>query len=838
MKTLKQINPRAIKVTALCAALTAFVSTGQAQVTFAQVTNGLVDLYPLDIVVTNGTTYTTPDYIGGRDLILNNMNGNNLIPAGHPTLNSASTNLCLNLTQSGGATVLYYNSKGQNPLDGSGDFLPFCNQVNATMNFWIRCTASSGYNDTRFFGEADTTGGQSAPLWLFGTSSSGGLSTDTHAHFLFREDPNGGTSPQTLVDGSKQLPFPGYYWTQGSDYTATNPLDGDWHMMTVVIESNRVMDIFIDGVRDPGPGAVGGTVYTDQNGNPNYGPDMPLTNLYYTTNIYPSAGVSNPPPNGFVRWMWNATFKTGSTVFGGFKRGSVTAGIPCQYDDIAFWNRELSTNEILFVYTNGLPGIQLSRPLIINSFTADFPEIGSGDTVTLHWNVVGANTNANSGGIVISGVGDVSALGLIGSTKVTLTGNQTYNFTLTAHNGVAPNQTASVSVLSFPGVDPNWHLIQRFDGVFSPTTTGINGDGWVSVESSYSANFDRWNVFPVTNSGAINEVLTPQTGYNPDASAITGFEAEGAMSYTLLNGLTMPPGQSNTLFFRFSLQDPPVGTPSGTIYSDLDFGVGLTDYTPITPSGGLGYYGGTGGGLGPYFSILRNSGGAFTGGPFDLFAPDYGGSSTTNTFSYIASVDPNGLQTNVNYYVWMDVANYNTQAYTNTSTGTSNTINEAVYSVWIQKQGDPARTNLFSGFHGNRDYIDFNPVNDNPTPYLSKIFLNIGNESLVNLQGGAYIATNMIAIDDIYLSKSGFDSSIPRQFNITSIVRSAGGVTLNWESLGSIYQTNTYTILRKSNLTDPAWTTLGTVPSGGATTTYVDTTVGAKSSAYYRISSP
>ncbi|HWD18171.1 MAG TPA: hypothetical protein VHB20_02740 [Verrucomicrobiae bacterium] len=820
----------------MSATLAVLAGAAQAQVTYQQVTNGLVDYYPLDIVVTNGTTITTPDYIGGRDMILNNMNSGNLVAATRPTLNAASTNACLNFSQVGGPTLIYYASKGQNAVDGSGDFLPFCNQLNASMSFWVKVTASGGYNDTRFFGECDNSSGQSGPIWLWGSSSGGnGISTDQHMHFLFRENSGGAVPFETLVDGTYQAPFEGYYWVQGNSFTAANPLDGSWHMLTMTIDTNRVIDIYVDGVRDAGPGSTGATAYTDANGNPNWGPDVPLTNTYYTTNMYSATISSNPPPNGYVRWMWNATFKTGNTAFGGFKRNAAfNGGIPTLMDDIAFWKRKLNSNEIMFVYTNGLPGIQINRPLEIKSFAADFPEVGAGDTVRLSWSVTGANTN--SGGLVISGVGDVSQLGLTASTNFKVTANQT--FTLTAHNGVAPDVSASASIKTFDGVDSNWHLIQRFDGVFADTSsspTGISGNGWTSDVSDYRGQFEQWNVVTLNSGNGSNKVLTPRNGYTADVNSITGFDSRGATAYGALNGLTLSPGQMRTLFFRFSLQEAPAGNLNGTpVFSDMDFNVGVTDSGLIGPFQSLVYPAN----VGPQLKVYRSSGGNFDGsGLFNVYAGDFSGTSagTTNSFSYTTAVDPAGLQTNVNYYVWMDISNDNTHLVVN-SDGTSNTVNMAVYSVWMQKQGG-VRTNLFSGYHADRDYATFN-VQDIPTPFLDKVFVDIGDEDITTGTAGAYIGTNMIAVDDFYLSKAGFNSSIPRLFDITAVAKNPSGVTIKWDSLGSMYGTNTYTIQRKSALTDATWTTLAKVPSDGDSTTYTDATVQSGSAAYYRINWP
>lgn len=808
----------AVGLTAICAAFAAVVPAAQAQVTWEQVTNGLVSYYPLDYLSPDNTN-TTPDVISRRDMWLYGMGPANIVPSTRP---GGGASNCFYFSQAGGATVIYYNTTGQNPLTGEGDFLPFCNQRGATMNFWIKSSTQSG--DKRFFGEADTTGGSANPLLLIGTSSG---AADDKAHFLFRQQEGTGPGGATvMVDGTYQLPVPGYHWAQGGHYTSNSVLDGNWHMFTMIIDTNGSVYVYVDGEYDLGAGN-----WTDVFGNPACLNPLPVTNLYYTTNEYPyvSPPASNPPPNGFVRWMLNATFKTGSTAFGGFKRGGVTGGIIGYIDDIAFWNRVLSPEEIMFVMTNGLPGLALNTNVLeIKSFQADFAEIASGDQVRLTWEVNGA-TN-----LYITGVGNVTALGLKGSTNVTLTGDQTYTFTLVAQNGLVADKQASVSVKSFHGVSSDWHLIQRFDGVFNDTTTGIEGNNWVSTKSAWDGTpFDRWNVVTINAGGGVNKVLTPRSGYARNADSVLGFETRGALAYGKLGALTIPPNQTNTLFFRFALKEPTPFYETNYMqyfFSDMDCTIGISDFNFIRPVAGLGYPGN----IGVFISILRNAGGAFTGGPFDLFAIDYDGSQNVNHFSYIESIDPNGLQTNVNYYVWIDIENYETHAVTNNDV--TYTTNEAVFTVWLMKQGDVTRTQLVSRFRANRDYVNYNPVNDFPVPYLDKVFVSIGDQSVVNSAAGAYFATNMIVVDDFYLSKNGVNSTIPKLFDIRSIVRGANNVVISWNSLGSLYQTNTYTVQRKFNLTDPVWTTLTNgLPSGGDVTTFTDTTVGSASSAYYRI---
>ena len=826
---------------ALLAALAAFINTSQAQVTFQQITNGLVDYYPLNGLAP-GNTNATPDYINRRDMTLSGMTAANIVAASHPGIEPAG--LAFNFNQSPGTTLIYYRTTGQNPLDGSGDFLPFIDQRGATMNFWVKANASNIAGELRIFAEC-ANNGDSQPFY-----SVSGKPGNGQANYFFRDDPAGqatdpnGVACQQLDDGTYQLPNVAYEYNQGSQNTSVaNPvLDGNWHMLTTTIDTNGDFHVFVDGNYDPG--LQSGGPYTDHEGNPAIGPPLNVTNTYYTTNIYPFVGSSNPPPNGFVRWMSNMC-KSGDTAFGGFIRNNAfSGGLVEQVSDIGYWNRVLNTNEIQFVMTNGMNtnGVFAlsvnTNVVIIGSFTAGLAEIGKNHTVTLNWNVTGANNTP--GGIVISGgVGDVSATS-VGSTTVTLGNNASYTFTLVAHNGIAADQQASVTVQTFAGVPSDWNLVQRFDGVFGNTTQGIQGNDWVGVQGYYQGTMDRFNVVTVNG----NKVLSPKSGYKTDNSISIGHDSPGALAYGQLGHLTIPPYQTTTLFFRFSLTDPG-SYASIPLYSGLDFALGLSDYG----FGSTGPLGGTSppGGAGTYGPAVRivhyDPSGAFGPNmPFDLQAADYGGTSVTNSYSYVTSVNANGLQTNVTYYCWMDVSNDNTHIAI--ISGTSNTVQEPVYAVWLQKQGDPTRTLLFSGFHGDRDYVGANPAVDTPTPYLDKVFMGVANEDITTAANGAFFETNnMLLLDDFYLSANGYDSTIPRLFNLNSVARSVTtngvSVSINWNSLGSMFQTNTYSVQRTFNLATPTWVTLTNgLPTGGATTSFTDSTVGSANAAYYRITWP
>jgi hypothetical protein len=450
-------QPQRVLLAGILAAFTAFTTPGPAQVAWQDVTNGLVDYYPLDTVLPGNVT---PDLINRRDMFMVGMTSNNIVSANHPGINSS--NLCLDFNQAGAGTIIYYPTTGQTPLTGAGDFLPFCNQRGATMNFWIKGNGLTGGSDRRFFGECPTDG-QSDPLFLIGTSAG---TPDGRAHFWIRDDANGydsnGVPCIVMPDGTYQLPAPGWYWVQGNNFTTNNVLDGNWHMFTVIVDSNAVIQVYIDGVRDTGSGA-----YTDPYGESVVGPPLWTTNYYYTTNDYQGLGT-NPPPNGFVRWMMNGIYNSGATAFGGFKRNnSIYAGVPCQIDDIAFWNRVLSSNEMVFVMTNGVPVCQevscsFCNPRI-NSFSANPSRVHPGESVTLQWNIQAITSKPIVSLFLSPIIGEVTNVTSFatgnGSTNVPVFTTTTFNLSLTNLNscgypvaGLPASATVIVVPLAFNGM--------------------------------------------------------------------------------------------------------------------------------------------------------------------------------------------------------------------------------------------------------------------------------------------------------------------------------------------------------------------------------------------------
>ena len=87
----------------------------------------------------------------------------------------------------------------------------------------------------------------------------------------------------------------------------------------------------------------------------------------------------------------------------------------------------------------------------------------------------------------------------------------------------------------------------------------------MSLGSYYDGPLDRFNVVTVNG----NKALSPKSGYVADAASNIGYDSPGAVAWGNLNNLTIPPGKATTLFFRFSLtQPPPIINVNGTYIAD------------------------------------------------------------------------------------------------------------------------------------------------------------------------------------------------------------------------------------------------------------------------------
>ncbi len=502
---------------------------------------------------------------------------------------------------------------------------------------------------------------------------------------------------------------------------------------------------------------------------------------------------------------WNLS----ATSIGGILRSTAAAWITASIDDVALWKRALSEAEINEVKISGVPNTFTHKlPLQIKNFVADRTTVGQGETVVLKW-------EASADATISIGPGIGSVMGVtqfgVGSTGVVV--NATTTFTLTASRGTE-STNAQVTVNSVGGVAAGWHLIEKFDTL---TTGHIGGQGnWQNALGSIS--------------GPQNPANVVEAGTNK----IFGFDGSRVLAATALNSISIPEGASNTLFFRFYIS-PDIETPSpvdGTI-PDVDINFGLTE-KGLRDSDDF-----RGGNNGPSIRIIRSSGGA--GGPIDLTAPN-GVGNALGEYSYLADSEHNptgeGLQTGVVYKVWMDVENRPFDVVAGVQNGGD------LYSLYIQREGDATRTNLFQGLLSDRDAVNIDSVLGAPTPDLTELYFDVNN--LVAPQG-----TNTVLLDDFFLSASGFNSgtpvpassfvpgSTPVEIRLSAVSYNFGttSLALSWSAEAG----KTYTVEKRASLSSGNWATVvASYPNGGATAgtvSFTDTSA-TGATGFYRISSP
>lgn len=245
----------------------------------------------------------------------------------------------------------------------------------------------------------------------------------------------------------------------------------------------------------------------------------------------------------------------------------------------------------------------------------------------------------------------------------------------------------------------------------------------VSVNWSLLDNFDFYspgllgpNGWWVDMYGNSVAVVTPGTS---NRMVKTLYAASGA--YLRLNSLTVSSNQSRTLFFRM--------VPQGNPLAALRHVVGLTDKAAQ-------FYYQLDNNVGPVIQPTVNDPGQ---NPGDWLMAARNLPYSARTF------DTNVLQVGAVYSVWIDV--------TNVFLNDRAPGNEDHFSVHIQKEGDPTRTTIFEDFVSDRDLAyDDSLTGGLPTDNLNRIVLG-GNSD-----------PESALFDDFYLSKSGYNSSVPRPY--------------------------------------------------------------------------
>ena len=565
-----------------------------------------------------------------------------------------------------------------------------------------------------------------------------------------------GTAPYGNFSGGTHIQAGGTTTGPGGNTIA----DNTWHNVTWESNGTNYL-VYVDGVLDP--------------------TFLPLTPATF-----------NPIPAGL--WKLDTV-----GLFVLVRNGSAGFITNCALSGLAEWSRALSTNEITNYMAGGIPGlVAVQPPLVITTFASDLYAVNQGSTAVLSWQ---ANSDATDISIN-NGVGDVFSVSSCGGGNKTITVNGTGTYTLTVTRG-ASSVSKSLTISTVSGVAAGWNYLGGFNELPVNTALGSQGN-WESLTSS-----------PQTQTYSIGEVLNTDTGNH-----VLGMDGSPILSAALLGHLGQAQGGSNTLFFRFYI-DGSINNVLSTNSSDASFdyipdcdvGVGLADGVLFDVVSFVGTN------KGPAIRIIRDTSQSFTpgsGGPIDLTA-DFGADQFSG-FSWIASVDPNGLKTNTVYNVWLDMFN---GPYSN------NIANE--YSVTVQVGGDSGTlTNLFTLQASDSE-------TNHATRTQAEAFLAVNKAQ-------TFQSTNAIRMDDFYLSSGGgFNHTIPVPQSsfllstiipITSVSASEGSVTLTWTPTPA--GTNTFSVQRETSVTGSSWTTIAT---GLTSPTYTD--IGAPTpTSYYRVTSP
>ncbi|MGH7973183.1 MAG: LamG-like jellyroll fold domain-containing protein, partial [Limisphaerales bacterium] len=409
-----------------------------------------------------------------------------------------------------------------------------------------------------------------------------------------------------------------------------------------------------------------------------------------------------------------------TTSIGGILRSSPSSWFEGLIDEVAVWNRALSGDELQVLQVTSItnPPSRL-QPLAINSFRADLPAVVKGGSTVLRWDV-----SKDAGAVSISpDMGDVTAKTVVGAGTNGVVLNNTTTFVLTVERGTS-SLTATTTVAVVSGVAPGWTLLDNFDtykvGPLSDTSW------WRDL---------RGNSVQIASLSGNNVLTTLAT----DSDATLDLETN-----------TIAELQSGTLFFRMILPTPGSTTPVHV--------VGLTDknarsYTDIANDGV--------GGIGPVvFPALMADPSSGTNAWF-LGARNGIGAAIDYT---VGPLSP-GV-----YDVWIDITN---EPMADPLTG----FLPDTFSVFLQADGGPARTNAFANYSSDRDpnYVDV--ILGSMQPDLDKLVV-AGNS-----------ASDSASFDDFYLSPGAYNPTVPIPFagNVTTlpplqITASAGSVRIQWSA--------------------------------------------------------
>jgi hypothetical protein len=310
--------------------------------------------------------------------------------------------------------------------------------------------------------------------------------------------------------------------------------------------------------------------------------------------------------------------------------------------------------------------------------------------------------------------------------------------------------------------------LTRGEETFSETLTvyAIDGvaEGWTLLD-----NFDRYELGLLAGQGPWFDLD------GADFSIVSELDnqwlaphAGNATAVLPLGPLTVFEGQQRTLFFRFLL--------TGDWALPIRGQVALTDRR-------LRFGNEIGSNMGPGAAIT------------DELSPSF--RYVSGWVGWPAMLDIGGFEnpetvTNLVWNVWVDIDNGPFQYANGTAINTGD-----LYSLHVAQDGEAGRATVFSNQIASRD-----PV--------GQIDLGFTTQHLDRLVAGAYAghtASTNLFVTDIYLSKDGFNSTVPRAFGYTIPVVEAEPPSLDIQLIGGqIGITWTHGVLESSTSITGPWT--------------------------------
>jgi hypothetical protein len=449
-----------------------------------------------------------------------------------------------------------------------------------------------------------------------------------------------------------------------------------------------------------------------------------VTNVWYMGPTNDTFGAMRPRINSATDYAGPDGLLDFNTIaFGGYLRTAGICFLNGALSMAACWKRALSTDEIADYVRNGIsPPIIPPTPHVY--IITSLPIVVPNDSATLSWTGGKLATNITLNGYDVTAQ---SKLGF-GSTNVPIV--VTTNFTICGtwygNNTICTN----VHIICVTNVAPGWWYLDDFDYDTNNSPFGINGqNNWVANIASFG--------------GLVRQPM--EVYYAADTPTDHWLSPDGYNALCWQSQVTqhqIPLLGSNTLFFRFyiatNIDDDPPTSGNG---DNVEMEIGLTQKTirDLSEMNTIPYNNG------PAIRLYRQGG---AGLPIDLYC--YNGPSTyqnppgQQTYQYTQDTnngDANGLAKGLYYNVWMDI--YNTNYYN----GGGVTTNGPRYSVYLQREDWPSRTNLVSDFVTDQEPLGASAIT---TLYV------LAND-MVTGQG-----TNMIRVDDFFISTNGFRSDIPR----------------------------------------------------------------------------